>query len=271
MPERWRLRDMDLDEISLVRSGDDPTAEVVIAKSAHPDNDKSADDGHSSSTLHDHEPPREDHDMGDEIKKDDLPAEVVEYIEALEGVVESLIEGGEDDSFEEEDGDLSKSGDEDGADFDLHDLAKSAPEVYAVIAKAQADADAAMKRAEAAEAIAKAEVDRREREEAIAKAAALPMINDNKEDLAEDLLALRKANPALADKMEALLSTANTQIAKSNIFTEFGKSGATTTIEKSVEAKVEELRKANPALTREQAEVMVYESDPSLYELTQEA
>ena len=207
--------------------------------------------------------------MGDEIKKDDLPAEVVEYIEALESVVESLIDGDEDDEASVED--FGKSEDYDSEEFDLSDLAKSAPEVYAVIAKAQADANVAMKRAEEAEAIAKAEVERREREEAISKAEALPMISENKTDLAEDLLALRKANPALADKMEALLSTANTQIAKSNIFTEFGKSGATTTIEKSVEAKVEELRKANPALTREQAEVMVYEADPSLYELTQEA
>jgi hypothetical protein len=64
-----------------------------------------------------------------------------------------------------------------------------------------------------------------------------------------------------------VLKAANEQIAKGNLFTTFGTGGGETTISKSVRAAAEEIRKANPALTIEQAEAQVYATQPELFQM----
>jgi hypothetical protein len=92
------------------------------------------------------------------------------------------------------------------------------------------------------------------------------MISETPSELAGTLRKLYDANPEEAAKVEKMLQTANTQIAKGNLFTELGAGGAEITISKSVEGRAEQLMKADPALSREQAIARVYADDPNLYE-----
>ena len=85
------------------------------------------------------------------------------------------------------------------------------------------------------------------------------------EEVAEILHAVHKADPEVAEKLETLLTAANEQIEKSGLFEEVGVAGGDTTVSKSVEARVTELRKSDPTLTSEQAEAKVYEENPDLY------
>lgn len=261
MPDLYRLRDMDLDEISLVESGDDPRGKVVIAKAAP----KGTNEDKTGATLigkrtREAQMPKDD--QQETINKDDLPDEVVAYIDMLEDAVETLL----DDDGDDADDVQKNEGDDDNDDEQDDALLKADPAIIEAISKADARAAAAEARAEEAEKIAKAERQRREKDEAISKAESLVMISDSKEDLAELLLALRDKAPDEAEKVEKLFRAANEQIAKGNLFTEIGRPGVQSTISKSVEARIEELRKDDPSLTREQAEVKVYAENPSLYD-----
>jgi hypothetical protein len=196
-----------------------------------------------------------------DITKDDLPEEVVEYIEALETSVDELTEkvakAEQDVEVLKSQTPVEKTGDPD-KDFEAL-IAKAEPALQEVL-KAQ--------RAELKQAqdIAKAERDARLNREYISKAEALPMISESKDDLAG---LLRRAADALTpednEKLEKVLKAANEQIAKGNLFSEFGSGGGETTISKSVEAMAAELRKADPSLTQELAITQVYEQNPDLY------
>jgi hypothetical protein len=308
MPKKFALSKMELDEISLCPSGDNPPAKVVIAKadpslsiskkknpgankpheyvnedeekngatkcdqcgmaenapmhqaarkgglkkafgdwldsiSKHGGEGKSNETQVDSDTVEiDSDPDREE-TVPEKIKKDDLPDEVVDYIEALETEVEELQKAVDGDEPDDED--------------DL--IEKADPEVRALIEKAQ-------QRAEAAEAIAKAERDARIEREMLAKAQKLVHVNDNTDELAKTLKSLHEANPELAEGIEKMLTAANEQIAKSGIFSEIGLGGGDTTISKAIESRVQEIQKANPNLTREQAETQAYEENPEMYD-----
>lgn len=197
--------------------------------------------------------------VADEITKDDLPTEVVEYIEVLETTVDSLTEK------------VTK------AESDIEELKKAAPVVQtpadlfeAAIAKADPAVAEILKaqkvQIEQAQTMAKAERDARLETVFLAKADSLPMISDNRQDLARILRAVSdKLDASDAAEVEKILKAANAQIATGNTFAEFGTPGAETTISKSVEAQAEALRKSDPNLTREQALDKVYQSNPDLY------
>lgn len=197
----------------------------------------------------------------DQIKKDDLPDEVVAYIEALEEALDAR--DAKVTKMEQDIEELKKAKPVEKADPNLDPfeaaLAKADPGV-AEILKAQ------KAQIEEAQAIAKAERDARLTATYIAKAETLPMISENKAELAQ---LLRSAADKLTTdemaKIETILKAANAQIAKGNLFAEMGNSGAETTISKSVEAQAAELRKITPSLTIEQAISQVYESNPDLY------
>lgn len=206
--------------------------------------------------------------MGD-IAKSDLDPEVVAYIDALEAEVDTLSEAAEVTKSEIEKKDqeiadlkstVAKSAPLDPEAAEKEMLAKADPALRAIIEKNQ-------KAAEEAQAIAKAERDARLEREFIAKAEALPMLTEDKTTLAG---VLRRAAESLSAEDQTVLNTvlkaANEQIAKSNLFSTMGNGGAETTISKSVEAKAEEIRKADPTLTREQAIAKAYEDDPSLFQ-----
>jgi hypothetical protein len=131
----YELSDLALDRVSLVPSGDDPMAHVVLAKS-----DKSNTSRSSAHTMHDQSGGRGVTDAKHSvIKKDDLPPEVVEYIEALEDSVDVLgaeitkahtalaktkakkDDGSDDDSGVDDDDTDDNGGDEPGDDADGDD------------------------------------------------------------------------------------------------------------------------------------------------------
>lgn len=243
---KFRLSDMSLDFVSLVPAGDDPMAQVVIAK-ADPD-----------TTIRN---PQEGN-MGDEkIAKDDLAPEVVAYIDALESEVDDLSKSVEDLTAERDE--LAKAAAPTGIVKSEEDqrkemLEKADPAIRALIEKQEKDLEEVRK---AAEAERNARLDR----EYISKAETLPMINSDKATLGG---LLRRVTESVskedAEALETILRAANEQITKSNLFTEVGRGGADTVVSKSVEAKAEELRKADPSLTAEQAQAKVYEMYPDL-------
>lgn len=249
-PLRKRLTGLDLDEISLVPAGDNPPAKVTLAKA-----DKTHAEHEGARTLIENEPPQGATHMGDEISKDELPEDVVTYIEALEAELErasvieelaGMLDNGTDPSTEE--------------DPELV-LSKADPEVRSLIEKAE-------QRAEAAEAIAKAERELRLDREYLAKAEALPMLTEAPAELAEVLKALHTADPEVAGKVEAILATANEQIAKGNLFAEFGSSTTVEGVPDRARQAAEALVKADPTLSPEAAMVAAMEADPTLYDPT---
>ena len=263
---------MEFDFVSLVAAGDDPEAQVVIAK-AEPDEKCGAhEDPAPTLTSTDR---KSEGTMGN-INKSDLDPEVVAYIEGLEDEVSSLNEQVEKSAsdietakaeIEDLKGTLAKSAPKDAEsaeEITKSLLAKADPAVRALIEKQQADLAAATE-------IAKAEREARLSREYIAKAEDLPMLSaDSEEGDGKAALAglLRAAADRLLpednERLNKVLKAANAQIAKSGLFAEFGRAGAQTTISKSVEGKAQELMKADPSLTFEQAQVKVMESDPSL-------
>lgn len=210
--------------------------------------------------------------MGDQITKDDLDAEVVEYIEGLEATVDELTEkvtkaeadvtakDGEITELRETMSKMVPATDESADEIEKSLLAKADPAVRALIEKQQADVREAQE-------IAKAEREQRLTKEFISKAEALPMISESKDDLAS---VLRKAydlgGEEYGKQVESLLTAANTQIAKGNLFGNFGSGGSQTTVTASVEAAVADIMKADPKLSKEQAEVEAYRRNPALFD-----
>lgn len=163
---------------------------------------------------------------------DDTPDEVRKYVESLEATVFKSDEGED-------------------------PLAKADPAVRELVLKAQRDAEEAQR-------VAKAERELRERNEALAKAETLTGLGIETDKVADALIKLRGADPELAKSIEEMLDSANIAVEKSAMFTEFGSHGGSVTMPK-VEALVADLRKADPELTKEQAEARVYRNHPELY------
>lgn len=210
--------------------------------------------------------------MGQPISKDDLDPEVVEYIDGLETEVTDLTKSVEDLTVEkdaaekerDEAKDALAKAEQDGLivkseeDIRKEALAKADPAVRMLIEKQEAELAEVRKAAEA-------ERDARLTREFVSKAETLPMLSENKDDLGGLLRRMADAlSPEDNAAVEKMLSAANAQIAKGNLFEEFGRGGGTTTISKSVEAAAEEVRKAHPDWTPEQAVAHVYETNPGL-------
>lgn len=250
--KKHRLSNMSLDFVSLVSAGDNPEAHVVISKAA-PDN-------------------KQEDDMGDLISKDDLAPEVVAYIEGLEtdnaDLTKSLEEA--ETTTETLKADLKKAEDSglivksEAEQFEA--LLEKADPAVRVLLKKQADDLAA------AQKIAKEERDERISKEFVSKAATMPMLAEKTDEFGA---LLHKAADALPAEdfaaLEAVLKTANEQIAQGNLFAEIGKAGSTT-MSASVEAAASEIQKAEPTLTREQAIAKAYETNSDLLaaDMTQE-
>lgn len=194
------------------------------------------------------------------IKKEDLPTEVVEYIDALEAHVDDL-----DETIAKQDEDITalKSGkavdDVSKADADLSEILKSADPAVAAVIRKQADDNKAL-----AERIAKQENADTDRT-MIAKAAALPHVGNEDHSVTDVLKGAYAVSTEFGESVEAILKSANEQIETSDLFKELGGGGATSTIAKSVEAAAAEIRKAEPTLTQEQAIAKAYETNPALY------
>ena len=263
--KKFRLRKLAFDEVSMVPSGDNPPANIVLAKA---DGDKTHGLPTSGNTLMNIDK-KEVVVAGDNvISKDDLPEAVVEYITALE------------DKIDEQDALLSKSGPDGDDDFEaiiaelvaeglieedvakgenVAELVKSNPIVQALISKAEA-------RATEAETIAKAERDERLRRDYIAKAEGFKHLPNDADTLGRLLRAVdEKLNPADAEELGKILKAADGALESAKLFDELG----STSIVKgsaSLESAAEEIRKTDPSLTREQAIAKALENNPALYE-----
>lgn len=233
---------MAFDFVSLVAAGDDPMAQVVISKAAPLETQS--------------ESKQEEPIVGDNtIKKEDLAPEVAEYIEALEEEVTSLAKSLVD---AEASAAVIEKSDIEGLSYEAL-LSKADPAVKALIEKQQ---EAITK----AENIAKTERDARLDREFISKAESLPMVGEDRAALAGLLRRFSEVGTAEdTATLEKMLSTANTQLAKSSLFAEFGQGGAGSTISKSVKAAADEIRKREPSLTIEQAQVKAYAENPDLF------
>lgn len=241
---------MVLDFVSLVPAGDDPMASVVISKIAP--------------TTEPQESP-----MGD-ISKDDLPDEVVEYIEGLETEVETLTKQAETDaatitardaSLAEKDEQIAKMApkdDEAAEAISKSALEKMDPGTRSIIEKMQADSKA---QAEQIKKAADAEAER----VALSKAEAMPMIAEDRSALGGLLRRLSDAlTPEDSAEVEKILKSANEQIAQGNLFASLGTGGGEVTMSASVEKAAEAITKADPSLTKEQAIAKAYETNPDL-------
>jgi succinate dehydrogenase flavin-adding protein (antitoxin of CptAB toxin-antitoxin module) len=178
----------------------------------------------------------------------EIPAEVYDYIETLEQANAELVE---------EIGKLSEQEQE-----EKDSILKSADPRLVEIVKGLEE------RATAAETIAKAERDHRLVQEYIAKAGTLNNLPIKAEEFGT---VLKNVAEALTEEQFSaiwqVLNAANSNLAKSGIFNEIGKSstssndGPMATIEKVATA----LRQANPLLSREQSIAKAVETDANLY------
>jgi len=279
---KFELSGMELDEISLVPSGDDPFAKVVIAKAdmaidiEDEEKDKVVPSAVKRRRASVGKPPKrnvkdnmitkDDHDivhderttviiasqehqskethMNDGIDKSSLTDEQIAYIEELEEYAD-LVDSAL------ENGTLVKTDPDTSGDF----ISKADPEVAEYISKQDA------KLAELTEAVAKAE--RREAEaEAVAKASKLS--NLDTAAVAELFLALPSE---LVEKMEAVLTAANAVAAtNTSAFAEIGKNFHAQTGGDTVAAEIKSMVEKTEGLTNEQAFAQMLDSDPSRYE-----
>lgn len=217
-----------------------------------------------------------------QIKKEDLPPEVVEYIDALEGHVDQLqtaldadvdTGGGGDGTelakaeqrattaearVEELEGILgAEAVQKDDADISKL-LEKADPIVRAIFEKQDKELKANR------EALAKAAADQNKMQ-MIAKAAPLSSLNKTAEELGDVLSKAYAVSPEYGAEVETMLKAANAQVEASGIWGELGKSGNQTT-NAAVEGVVAEIRKNQPNLTTEQATALAYEQNPALYD-----
>lgn len=126
---------------------------------------------------------------------------------------------------------------------------------------------------QAAEAIeiAKAERDQRERREYIEKAASLDNLSKSDEEIGDLLLSIAKAErdehlpEGTSEKLSELLKAANE--AAAGVFKEAGRvgHGEQRDAQGKLDAAAEDLRKADPNLTREQAVAKALADNPDLY------
>ncbi|CAB4195116.1 hypothetical protein UFOVP1279_48 [uncultured Caudovirales phage] len=251
--KRNRLTKLGLDEISLVTAGDDPSAEVIIAKAENLE--KTTDGGQLISTVSSisDQGASMPEEYEDTIDLSNTSPEVAAYIQALEDEVQRNDIVGEILEAIEEDGEYEDEYEDDRESV----LSKADPAIRELIEKAE-------ERAEVAEAIAFDERNIRIEREWIAKAATMPMITERPEELAIILKELDDADPELAEVITAILSAADRQIAKGNLFNEFG-SSASTRLGGEVAAATSSIQKSDPSLTPEQAMVRAMELDDSLY------
>jgi hypothetical protein len=185
------------------------------------------------------------------MKKDggeiEIPAEVYDYIEALEAANAELVET------------ISKLADEEDAENEI--LKSADPKLVAIVKGLE-------ERASAAEAIAKAERDHRLEQEYVSKAATLKHLPIKAADFGK---VLKGVADALTEEQFAaiwqVLSAANANLSSASVFGEVGKSGTVdadgpmSVIEKAAAA----LRQVDPTLTREQSIAKAVNADANLY------
>lgn len=170
-----------------------------------------------------------------------VPDEVLDYIEELETRLSAATVGTSDDPVEKA-------------------LSSLDPEVAAII-KSQRDELAEARAALEAEQVAKANA------EWVAKVRPFDGIVDNPETLGTALREVAESSAELADSILSALQTANARVAKSGLFTEFGHTQpAAGSAEEKIQTIAKALIEADPSKTQAAAEAEAWEANPALYE-----
>jgi len=244
-PARKFLRGLRVQRVDIVPRGDDPEARIVIAK-AHPEAD-------TMDTLPEHLAPLAELDA-------DTVAAIGTYVDDLANLAGEQAEALAKAQAEAADlaAQLAKA--QEDAEPTPDPLAKADPAVRELVEKAQADAAAAIAKAEQVEAERRAEVFK-------ARAAALPRLFS--EGTGGDLLA--KAATALGDdydELEQVLVAADERLAKSDLLKEMGagQGPAPDSALAEVHKRAEAAREADPQLTKADAITSVLKADPDLYD-----
>lgn len=149
------------------------------------------------------------------------------------------------------------------------DLAKADPATRARIEKAEADAAAAQRRADEAIAKAQEERDARLSKEFVAKAESdYGNLAVKAEEFGPILKeASEKLSKEAYEALEGVLKASDEQIAKGKLFEEAGSAGGAPAPDGAyaeAQGKAEDIRKAEPKLTKEQAIAKAFEADPAL-------
>jgi hypothetical protein len=240
---------MEFDEVSLVNRPANQLSKVVLFKSAEEPQMPHAKSKVDEETDDHHD---EDEEYKSKMKKGDedavtLPAEVYEYIEALESANSEMVD------------ELTKMADFVESD---EDIMKSADPAIVEIVKA------AEERAEAAESIAKAERDFRLEREFVAKAETLDNLAVDAEEFGPVLKAAAEVlDESVLDAVMTVLKAANDALGESGLFTEVGKSSSFEGDNAigSIEKAAARIREEDSGLTHAQAVAKAVEADPSLY------
>jgi hypothetical protein len=304
---RFRLSKLQLDEVSVVPSGDDRRARILLSKAAPAEGSNK---GGNSTTLPITRPggkPVAKESKG-VISKDGMTDEQLAYLDELESLVlkgsdedDDTTEDEDDDDTDDDTDDGEDDGDDDTDDDDTDDeeedepvtppvskgrkkigkaapsddgvpfdLSKADPAVREYIEKAQKRETEMVERIQKAEDIAKAERTQRETREWVAKAEKLPAIGASSTELGGLLMSLHQKAPQEAAAVEKILKAANAQLQSSGLFAEVGKSGGGVGGSGDpVEGRAKEIRKSDPTLTPEQAYVRALSENPDLYDAEQ--
>lgn len=208
------------------------------------------------------------------ISKSDLPQAVRDYIDELEDRLgdknETIVKLAADNDalIAERDEMVAKQLLEDSGNDELVKaaIAKADPETAAVLGALHKELTSARS------TVAKQHIEAQQ-SVMVSKAASLPAIyvepirkDDGTVDASDKgLTTILKAaydqSPEFGDRLFTVLKHANDRIEQSGLFSELGQSGAKTTIAKSAESAVAEIRKANPDMTEEDALAAFYSQD----------
>jgi len=191
-----------------------------------------------------------------------VPAEVFDYIETLQGDVKTA---------EAENVDLKKALEEatvapvEDPAVDLDPIAKAlseAPDEVVAIFKAQAD------RLDAAEAKIEAQQEKEADSQWVTKAASFDGVIDNPAEFGPQLRAVADVDSELADSIASVLETAASRVEKSELFKEVGSAASLPAgdAEGKVVALAKSLQDADASLTPEAARAEVWTRNPELYE-----
>ncbi len=172
-----------------------------------------------------------------------VPDEILDYIEKLEDQIAAVpTENEPEDAFEKALGELD-------------------PEIAKAFTEQRSRLEVA-EQALVAEQVAKADA------VWVSKARSADGLIDSPEDFGKQMRKVSTIDPTLAESVMSILQTASARVAKSDLFSEIGRSSAPAS--GSVTEKVQNIAKAlveaDPTKSAEQAEAEAWEANPELYE-----
>lgn len=263
MPQRLRVSE--IMTVGFVGKGDNPPAEVVFFKRAPDEAGRGAGSSGKSFRGRRSQDPAAGPPVGThENEEETLMSKFRGVLTALgltkDDVVKALEEG------ELDDGEAADPVTPEPPPA-TPPKADTDPEPDPAITTLQKSLDEVSKRAEQAEQMVQKLRDEKENREYVEKAGKLGALPGVTADDFGPLL--RKIAGALDEeefgKLEQALQSANETIRTSGVFGEFGRGGSgSTTVEAQVTEKAEEIRKADPSLSAQQARAKVWAGHPEL-------